>query len=1833
MTAIVIVTPATVYSFAQTAPDSAHPVFAARSIDLNTTVITFNEGVYGAVDRSHWGVLEDLGDTSPVARAISSVAVGGGSASHGSQTISMSNAVTMITLTHASLSSTAATPTITYIKPAVSALSDVSGNKLLGTTDPHVIATDGISPTAVAIQSDEGIIVTFSEPVRNVPSTIPVLSPGVDRGVIRANSANSANAIDYGPLVETTSSSGIFELTLPISWDHGPSSGNCPATYMCIRQGDVLIAEYTDVADVTGSVQTFADSAIFDTRTAVLRTDKSVYIVGSDMVLTLIEPDLDLDNNKAEMYPLDLIGWDDDDSIVTLAHDSIETTSQFLHETGDSTGIFQTFVEIPYKIGTDSLERGEEIELTYHDWSSSATDYVGETVEAVEWSILTSDFGATIELDQSVYTWTDKVFITVVAPDHNFDSNLIDQISDTVDDPLQVSTREGGTLDNYRLTETGTDTGIFAGEVTLTGFAHNADGDSKTGTNGNDLLNLPASGTGPTDGTLAADDDDSITVSYEYNNDEHVISSALIRWNVGETQWLETLYSTSASGIVRVIDPDMNWNPEEVDSFEIDVYSDTDTDGVTIVVTETREASGVFEGIVTFTPTDQSSGRLLRVAAGDTVTARYYDNTLPDPSSRNDELGVEGTTTIGPLVPSLERAIVSNVRLTDNSGNSLDTVTVGQQVQVTAQLTNQQAWEQSYAYVVQIHDATGTLISETYTSGTLGVDQSLTPSLSWEASAGSWHITVSAWVSSDTRELLSPSVTLSVVVDMATSVPTPPQSARVQNHILDYGDRPNTLDEISLQPLRSVSDPIAGNKHRTYTGSVSLDRPVYPIPFGDDPDGSHFKTSAVVNTDSDTSHDILPVHDLFVHVRVTDRDFDHSVSEVDTLAYSINNPDDNRPDGYGPLRFMVKRGSDIVTLGYAGGSSVKYGSSTMILPTSYDATTYSAVVPLEKNPPLGTWTVFIPTSVRDTNGNVLNEALSSIDVDLESGPQLTSISYTVLPPTGIISRPDPFAAYARTGDRIHVSFTLDTPASEAPTILFVGKTGESNAISMVAGSDTNEWEATYTVETVSAAPDIDGLFTFSATVKDSDGHSTITQELAMSTLPIIDRVSPTFTATTSTSTATIITFSERIAGLVDKSHWNIMEDSGGIPPTSTARTISEIGVGGMFSSSSQTIGFQNMAYDLFLTHLALSSSSATPKISYTAPAGVTLLPNQHALVDVAGNLLMSTTGSHIVAADGIAPTVTSTFEGNNLALNFSEDVYDVPSTLLVTMPQDGRFVLNTGSVSVDNAIDYGPLMETSSNSGVFEIMLPISWDHGPPSSLCPGKSSDQLCILKDDVLVVEYIDAANSLGSSQTLTSSATFEFNDAILRTDKSVYIIGSDIIVSLVESDLNLDSDVIEEYPLSLIEWQDDDSTVIIGEAEFHALPGLLRETGAATGVFQSVITLPDVLNGDHLERGEEIELTYRDWSGAESNYVGSGSEDIVWSIFTSNFGAVIELDQATYSWTDKVYLTVVAPDHNFDANLIDRIGDTSVDPLQIQTTKGGMLSPYQLTETGTDTGIFSGEVTLTGFAHDADGNDGTGVGGNDKSDDSPSGAGPTDGKIAASSNDSITVSYAYDPDTTVTNSALIRWNIGDIRWLESASYGLNSSGVVRVVDPDMNWDPNVIDTFEINVYSNTDTVGIDLTMVESNITSGIFESTVVYTLTDRSSGHRLRVSNGDTIAARYSDNTLPAPYTHNDELKIEGTTMYHIHRPLERVVLSFVRLTDHLGNMLDTVDVGQNLQVTSWLVNHQSWSQSYVYVMHVRDANDTLLSETWYGGTIACMFVMPMIHCSQKLGMAEL
>ena len=549
------------------------------------------------------------------------------------------------------------------------------------------------------------------------------------------------------PLEETVGDSGVFEYTLEIRSDD--------ADYE-IEQGSIITVTYNDPTDASGNENQVSDSATFDLRNAVLQSDKSTYVIGQDALLTLIEPDLNLDSDSQETVHIDLIEWDSDADTDTLGNGAFGAVPSNLRETDVNTGIFQVVITIPEEINDNALERGEEITLTYTDLGPSGADTVGETDRAVELQIETSNFGATIELDQNVYTWTDKVFITAVASDYNFDSNVIDEIGPENDGEITVRVRGGG-LPEYKLAETGPDTGVFTGEITLAGFTYDRI----------DYTAPSTSGSGPTDGTLNTNNEDGLSISFEYSDSEApLVASALIRWNVGEVQWLEASYAATGSGIVRVIDPDMNTNPSAVDNIDdIVIYSETFLGGIELTVTETQEASGIFEGTVEFDPESASQGHRLQVTEGDIVTAEYDDHTLPPPDGEGDSLSISATALIGSIVPPLERAPASNPAIVDAFGNALASVSVDQQVQITADITSGQDRDQDFAYLVQIQNEDGVTIALSWITGTLGAGATFSPSQSWTPSeTGSYTATIFVWESVSNPTALSPQ--LSITIDV-----------------------------------------------------------------------------------------------------------------------------------------------------------------------------------------------------------------------------------------------------------------------------------------------------------------------------------------------------------------------------------------------------------------------------------------------------------------------------------------------------------------------------------------------------------------------------------------------------------------------------------------------------------------------------------------------------------------------------------------------------------------------------------------------------------------------------------------------------------------------------------------------------------------------------------------------------------------------------------------------------------------------------------------------------------------------------------------------------------
>jgi len=294
--------------------------------------------------------------------------------------------------------------------------------------------------------------------------------------------------------------------------------------------------------------------------------------------------------------------------------------------------------------------------------------------------------------DKAVYTWTDKVKITIIAPSWNTDKYLIDSIGNTEDHPIKISTREHS-LKPYQFTETDVNSGIFTAEVILTGFSHDANGDG-------DIDTTPRTvGNGPTNGFLEVDRDSAITISFEFADGVVLTESVPVSWNLGIIQFSKENFFSDDSVIIRVIDLDMNLNPEALDHVSVQLFSDSDIAGIEVNAIETSESSGLFVATISLSQTSSSSGNRLYSLPGDEIFAKYDDNTLPKPYSTSDNLGIETSARTDSSIPPIERLGTSQIIFSDSFGNQLQSFSSNNQMQLVGTITNDHDFKQKFVYL------------------------------------------------------------------------------------------------------------------------------------------------------------------------------------------------------------------------------------------------------------------------------------------------------------------------------------------------------------------------------------------------------------------------------------------------------------------------------------------------------------------------------------------------------------------------------------------------------------------------------------------------------------------------------------------------------------------------------------------------------------------------------------------------------------------------------------------------------------------------------------------------------------------------------------------------------------------------------------------------------------------------------------------------------------------------------------------------------------------------------------------------------------------------------
>ena len=328
---------------------------------------------------------------------------------------------------------------------------------------------------------------------------------------------------------------------------------------------------------------------------------------------------------------------------------------------------------------------------------------------------------APIFFNKSVYSWTEKVEITIIAPSWNTGMYLIDSIGGDPNYSVDVYTNNHR-LTEYKLFETDPASGIFTGEIILTGFLHDVNGDEKNDTNPRTL------GGGPNGGYLQNDRDSGLTVSFEFADGVVLSESVKIEWNIGD---LRITGVTEESAKIKLFDMDMNLNPENVDTVNINIFSDDDSAGIKLEIAETTEDSGIFEGIISITKDDQSSGNRLYALPDSKITAKYTDRTLPKPYNTNDDLDVLAQEIVISNIPASERLSMNKLEILSQNGELIERLEIGQTGMLFSKVKNAIDFSQEFTYIVQIKNEDNNVISLSWVTGETMPSQELGMSVSW----------------------------------------------------------------------------------------------------------------------------------------------------------------------------------------------------------------------------------------------------------------------------------------------------------------------------------------------------------------------------------------------------------------------------------------------------------------------------------------------------------------------------------------------------------------------------------------------------------------------------------------------------------------------------------------------------------------------------------------------------------------------------------------------------------------------------------------------------------------------------------------------------------------------------------------------------------------------------------------------------------------------------------------------------------------------------------------------------------------------------------------------
>ncbi|NIM44150.1 MAG: hypothetical protein GTN80_00500 [Nitrososphaeria archaeon] len=177
-----------------------------------------------------------------------------------------------------------------------------------------------------------------------------------------------------------------------------------------------------------------------------------------------------------------------------------------------------------------------------------------------------------------------------------------------------------------------------------------------------------------------------------------------------------------------------------------------------VILEETGDSTGVFDQLVLVVD-ELPEGNQIWGKVGNTLTVTYED----DFDATGEELDVVATARIGVV---LEYPVpASDPMVVDSAGMPIEAPAVGQLLVIQSNLTNIDAIEHDFVYLVQIKDEAGVIVHLAFLSGTLEAGQTMFPGISWiPEAAGTYTAEIFVWKSLVEPEPLSLVQTIDITV-------------------------------------------------------------------------------------------------------------------------------------------------------------------------------------------------------------------------------------------------------------------------------------------------------------------------------------------------------------------------------------------------------------------------------------------------------------------------------------------------------------------------------------------------------------------------------------------------------------------------------------------------------------------------------------------------------------------------------------------------------------------------------------------------------------------------------------------------------------------------------------------------------------------------------------------------------------------------------------------------------------------------------------------------------------------------------------------------------------